>query len=251
MEQIVWFVRHSERLDFYNKYEWMGSPRFKENPYDPPLTKHGKKIAMNAAKAFIDNDIDKIKYIYTSPFSRCVKTAIYIAKCIHKYIDKIIKIRIEYGLREIFYYDYSDFDIDGNKFIGKYKGQLLLDDCLLKNNIIEHYNKYIIYFDLFYDSISKFNNFNFTFNIPVTEQFNRAIHTYNQILKNNDKGLIIVTHGMVLTGLHSIIYKKIMSKEERNLFSGYNYCVSTKVKKSNKLYSILYGPKVPPYVPLE
>ena len=42
-KQILWFVRHSERIDFVDKNQWEQSTRYKENIRDPPITKNGKK----------------------------------------------------------------------------------------------------------------------------------------------------------------------------------------------------------------
>lgn len=75
---MICFIRHSERLDSVDMQKWKKHERYNENEYDPVLSKNGKNIATNQLVKIM-NDKYKgghIDYIYSSPFSRCVETAL-------------------------------------------------------------------------------------------------------------------------------------------------------------------------------
>ena len=87
MTQIVWIARHANRLDFVNP-EWFNTA---ERPYDPPLSEDGFIQAKELGKRL---QLEKISYIFSSPFLRTVQTANEIAY----FLD--LPIKLEAGLSE-------------------------------------------------------------------------------------------------------------------------------------------------------
>ena len=66
-------MRHSERLDFTHPFCWL--LYFGHYWADSPLTINGHKIAKSKGKQMISDKFDP-KYIYTSPYTRTMATAI-------------------------------------------------------------------------------------------------------------------------------------------------------------------------------
>ena len=103
MSKELWVMRHSYKLS-YEPEKWKKHPRFKENPYDEPLTPFGMKLATKAGQMLIKKSKDlkagKIKYIYCSPFTRCIQTAIQVIREIKKELKQELKIIVVYGLGE-------------------------------------------------------------------------------------------------------------------------------------------------------
>ena len=94
----LWLVRHGERIDKIDK-SWIDNNI--NECHDPPLTKKGKWQAKLSGKNIRRDEKQQIKYIYTSPFTRCVETAIEMLKEIRKEPkNKNCLIRIEYGICE-------------------------------------------------------------------------------------------------------------------------------------------------------
>mgnify|MGYP006449016553 CR=1 FL=1 len=87
---MIIYIRHSERLDSKNKLKWKRSKRYKENPEDTPITKEGIKIAEKKTNIILEKMKD-IDYIYSSPLTRCIETALVIKKSIKKKLKKDIK----------------------------------------------------------------------------------------------------------------------------------------------------------------
>jgi broad specificity phosphatase PhoE len=99
----LWILRHSHKLSYLPE-KWGKHPRYKENPFDDPLTPCGLSLAektgvklVRKSKALKDN---KIQYIYCSPFTRCIQTAIQLIKAVKKELGIELKIIILYGLGE-------------------------------------------------------------------------------------------------------------------------------------------------------
>ena len=91
-----WIVRHGERIDKIDK-NWIANN--KNQCHDPPLTKVGKWQAKLSGRNIRRRELNDIKYIYTSPFTRCVETSLEMLKEIRKKYPKCI-IRIELGIVE-------------------------------------------------------------------------------------------------------------------------------------------------------
>ena len=85
----VWIVRHGERIDVVEP-EWLSTA---ERPHDPPLTEYGRQQAA-VTGAHLAARGDRVDFVYTSPFLRCVQTAAAIAK----HLDA--PLRVEPGLCE-------------------------------------------------------------------------------------------------------------------------------------------------------
>jgi len=104
MEKEIWVLRHGHRLDRDNKKKWENSKRFKENKNDTPLSEFGLKKATKSGEELIKKSkaIQKkeIKYIYCSPYTRCIQTAIQIIDVVKKKLNYDIKIIIVYNLGE-------------------------------------------------------------------------------------------------------------------------------------------------------
>eukprot|EP01060_Flectonema_neradi_P012909 TRINITY_DN19697_c0_g1_i1.p1 TRINITY_DN19697_c0_g1~~TRINITY_DN19697_c0_g1_i1.p1 ORF type:complete len:271 (+),score=33.08 TRINITY_DN19697_c0_g1_i1:110-922(+) len=76
-EQIVYIVRHGHRIDDFDPTWSEGTDR----PYDPPLTPEGIETASKVGVEFSElPDDEKPVHVISSPFIRCVQTAVEIAK---------------------------------------------------------------------------------------------------------------------------------------------------------------------------
>lgn len=86
----VWIVRHGERIDSVDK-SWKTTA---ERPHDPPLTPLGIEQAAASGRALRGHRLD---VIFTSPFLRCVQTALAIAEALGPDAPRI---QVEPGLGE-------------------------------------------------------------------------------------------------------------------------------------------------------
>ena len=186
---MTYIIRHSERIDYAFPKYWEKTIRYKQNPKDPYITRHGIDIAKKATlKVLLDMkcyNLNIPKYIYSSPFTRCIETAIIIANTIELYTGKQLLIRVEYGLRE----NYTPTFI--------YKE--LMDSKLLMKNIIKRFSNHIDKFDLNYESICKFEEVQYNSLNPITE-IKRPLDII-QVLHEKKDGLI-VTHGLNILALY-------------------------------------------------
>ena len=94
----VWVVRHGERADVADGEWWITAKR----PHDPPLTPLGLRQARAAGLALVGQRVD---CIYSSPFYRCVQTALGIAEA----LGGGLKVKIEPGLGEMLHHEWFDF----------------------------------------------------------------------------------------------------------------------------------------------
>ena len=221
---MIAFIRHSERLDLVNKNKWKNSKRYKENKYDTPITRNGKKIAEESMNKLLNLGFTNINYLYSSPFSRCIETCLVLKKKIKEELNKDIKIRIEYGLCEI---KFSNIIFNNDKF--KYnKKEKYLDDKLKLENIVKRYGNN---FDLKYKSKYKFEDINFE--KEELSFFNRCINIYKKI--KNLNGVIACTHSKVLFGIYSYLKKQNINWKNYSMVSK-EYCsIVLKEKKKIKL----------------
>lgn len=187
---MTYIVRHSERLDYANESAWQSASRYKQNPKDPPITKRGITIAKDATKKIICDmrDFSKYKFIYTSPMSRCIDTAIVMATTINVVRTKKginpIKIRINYGLREL----------------NPIPLQTILDEEMREGSIIQRYRNHMALFDSIYESDIKFEDVEVSSINPIVEVY-RPLDTMESIV-SEDKYSIICTHGLNIAALH-------------------------------------------------
>jgi hypothetical protein len=183
---MTYIIRHSERLDYYDQNLWIKTDRYKSNPKDPPITKRGIKIASDATIKILEDiqNISEYKYIYCSPFSRCIDTAIVIATTIEILTSHKIIIRIEYSLRELY----------------PLPLQSVMDEELKNDAIFIKYSKHLDIFDLLYKSLIGFNTMKDTTLNPLTEIY-RPLDTIEKI-NLTDKKSIICTHGLNLASMY-------------------------------------------------
>lgn len=149
----IFVIIHSNRKDKdkNEKEEWIKSNRRKINPKDSPLSLFGIENCKNIANNLMKHtDIEKIKYFYSSPISRCVETAISIINYIFDKTNHKILLRIGYGLT-----DYEEpqpyietFSFTGNKIstepIKPPSGwKTLIDKELYPNKLKKKYHKYL------------------------------------------------------------------------------------------------------------
>ncbi|XP_062519314.1 ubiquitin-associated and SH3 domain-containing protein A-like [Corticium candelabrum] len=74
--QTIYIVRHGERLDFVDRLWRRSNP---ERSYDPPLTDKGLLQAKAVGQEIKSKTLD-IKHVISSPFSRCLQTAMCISE---------------------------------------------------------------------------------------------------------------------------------------------------------------------------
>jgi broad specificity phosphatase PhoE len=221
---MIAYIRHSERLDHVDKKKWKNSKRYSENKYDTPITRNGIKIAKKSINKLLKLGYNKINYLYSSPFSRCIETCLVLKKEIKDKLNKDIKIRIEYGLCEI---KFNNIIFKNNKF--KYnKIEKYLDDELKLENIIKRYGNN---FDLKYKSKYKFEDI--SFEKEELSFFNRSINIYKKIKKLN--GVIVCTHSKILLAIYSYLKKKNINWKNYSMVAK-DYCsIVLKDKKKIKL----------------
>lgn len=78
-EQVFVVMRHSERLDFTDMAKWLEDPASELFPNDCPITEYGEQLAVEEALAIsrlVTERGTHIDIIVTSPFHRCVATAV-------------------------------------------------------------------------------------------------------------------------------------------------------------------------------
>jgi len=217
---MIILIRHSERLDRTDPIKWKKSNRFKENMYDTPITLNGINIAKKAINKLFNSNFDKIDYIYCSPLTRCIETALIIKKEIYNKINKDIKLRIEYGLVENNFNEPIIFDKESDEFIyNSNSNKKYLDSKLEIDNLIM---KYIDEIDITYTSIVKFDQVNFDRN--EVNFINRSIDIFKKIkdLHQPNDNILICTHGGVIFGIYS--YLKQIYDTSNNEKVALDYC---------------------------
>lgn len=78
-EQLLVVMRHSERLDFADEEAWFQHPDSRIYPMDPPITSRGKSLAKVQGRMLaeiLENAGTAVDVIITSPYIRCVQTAV-------------------------------------------------------------------------------------------------------------------------------------------------------------------------------
>lgn len=228
---MIHFIRHSEKLDFVDKNAWEKSERFKENPYDEPLSPNGIKMAQTYLRnVFVTPK--KFSFIYSSPLTRCVETSLCFQKYILKKFNTLVPIRIEYGLSEIGHnmtnMNFFRYKNDKIFLINK---QLPIDKQLNQKSIYYKYGKKN--FDMTYDSIISKETIN-TNKLEI-QQFNTCLKLFKKLIKilNNDTTTILCTSGRVMLLLMSFIKKKLDFDLLRNYFG---WCVDISVNIKNNRF---------------
>jgi len=235
-----WIIRHSERIDI-NKKKWESHKRFKENEYDVPITEKGKKIARSAANEIYDNDddIENITYIYSSPFTRCIETALEIQTQLEKKIKRLVPIRVEYGIVESNYHRYIKLlhnfrkFKNGNVIVDFKKKDIIYTDNKLKveNLILKHKNK----LDKSYKSFTKFSQIKYL-DTDINEGWSKRMNAFKHIWNLEGKNTyIIVSHGLAIKdGICAILNK--FNIKELDVFGWETWCILTGFKNNKMVY---------------
>jgi broad specificity phosphatase PhoE len=240
---MIWLLRHSERFAF-DEDTWTKSKRYKINKYDTPLKKEtGEKIVINATNKIINNDknIDQIDYIYCSPMTRTIQTAIFVQKQIKKKTGRFIPIRIEYGLKEmhvLLAFQNMQYNSKTNKYSFKLnkKETVVLDSTLNKVNLNKKYKKYIDnkYKSLYSYQDTKYCDFNYL------DGANRVLKTIKYIdNKQKNKNYIVVSHCISMINMIPYFTKRISSPELQEKIYGKNWCSLLGINKNKIVYSPL------------
>lgn len=89
-------MRHGERLDAVDPVGWYRSPAGQEYPFDCPLSSRGRMQVGNAARELAQRSSAAFSYVVTSPFIRCVETAVEVCRALK------LPICIDMQLGEVF-----------------------------------------------------------------------------------------------------------------------------------------------------
>jgi broad specificity phosphatase PhoE len=237
MVNYVLIGRHGERVDFQNptvytlkqmksiQNEWLNSKRYKENPYDPAITKFGK----DSSKKLVTHIHNKFKFpekivLYSSPFTRCIMTAGGIQQQLKKY-GYTVPIRVEYGLSEaitlpelVIYnekldtFEYKQIN-DTTLLYGKGKNNdENLDEKMKLHNIFKRFPEYI--FDKKYIPIMSYQK---SMIQTFPDYANRLMKVSNQIISENpDTFVIMIGHADLVRFGHNYYISKHLNEEDYN-----------------------------------
>lgn len=195
---MIYLLRHAERIDMSKNQKekeiWDKSLRYRTNFYDVPLSINGIIQAYNGiAKIIPKNFNGEIEFIYCSPFTRCIQTALQFQKYIYDNFNVIVLVRIEYGLalhifkeNEMFLTN-TNIKLVGDKFVVT-KMFDFIDKYLDKEKIYKRYG--IKRFDTNYKSIMTREQINSE--QTYTHALNTRIMTIKQISKMSDKSKITI-----------------------------------------------------------
>jgi len=239
MVNYVLIGRHGERVDFQNptvytlkqmkniQNGWLNSKRYKENPYDPAITKFGKESSRKLVthlhnKNFLE-DINKI-VLYSSPFTRCIMTAGGIQQQLKKY-GYTVPIRVEYGLSEaitlpelVIYnkendtFEYKQIN-DTSLLYGRGKNNdINLDEKMTLENIYKRFPEYT--FDESYIPLMPYEP-SIIQNFP--DYANRLIRVTNEIIKRNpDTFVIMIGHADLVRFSYDYYISNHLNEEDYN-----------------------------------
>lgn len=218
---MIYLLRHAERIDqskdIKEKEAWNKSIRCKNNLYDIPLSLFGVNQAyLNIGKVLkgYKGDFD---YIYTSPLTRCVQSALQFQKYINDKFNKLILIRLEYGLsvhlfkeNEMFWMG-SNIKLINDKFVVT-KIFEFVDKYLEKQKIYKRYG--VKRFDTSYNSLYTREQINQE--QTYTDAIATRINTIKQISKNADRSklTIICAHCETCHLIHNYTNKKWLSTSD-------------------------------------
>ena len=213
---MIYLLRHAERIDqskdTKEKDFWNKSTRCKTNLYDIPLSINGIEQAYNEISKIIPKNYKgDFDYIYCSPLTRCIQTALQFQKYILDKYKKIILVRIEYGLSlHMFkenetYWLGSNIKLVGDKFVVT-KMFDFIDKYLDKDKVYKRYG--VKRFDTNYISFLSREQINSE--QTYTEAINSRIATIKHIVKltNKSKITIICAHCETCHLIYNYINRK-------------------------------------------
>ena len=136
---MIYLLRHAERIDQSKepkeKESWLKSLRYKTNLYDIPLSLNGITQAYNNIGKILKNFKGEFDYIYCSPMTRCIQSALQFQKYILDKFNQMILVRIEYGLSIHLFKENEIFWLGSNI--------KLIDDKFVVTKIFEFVDKYL------------------------------------------------------------------------------------------------------------
>ena len=226
----IYLVRHGFRYDQTENNTWNSSERFIENPLDTPLAEEGKK----EIQKLLPHIDDKIDFIYSSPMTRCIETALEIQKKLN------VPIRIENGLTEPWTHPFRSELKDG-KFIRLKKNFLSEDERKYFTSIDKELylksllKKYPGNIDADYKSLFKHTQ------VPLTEhewEFgNRIIKVIEHVRPFHENLLFVGHRGLMAMGTPYISG----DKTEHDFFGGGPKYTGMMVKFNGELS--MFNPK--------
>lgn len=215
---MIYLLRHAERIDQSKdpkeKESWNKSLRYKTNLYDIPLSLYGITQAYNNIGKILKNFKGDFDYIYCSPMTRCVQSALQFQKYILDKFNKMVLVRVEYGLavhlfkeNEVFWLA-SNIKFQNDKFIVT-KIFEFVDKYLDRDKIYKRYG--IKRFDINYKSIMTREQINSE--QTYTDSITSRINTIKQIASMVDKSklTIICAHCETCHLVYNYINKKWIS----------------------------------------
>ena len=194
---MIYLLRHAERIDqskdLKEKESWNKSLRYKNNLYDIPLSLNGINQAYNNIGKILKNFKGDFDYIYCSPMTRCVQSALQFQKYIFDNFKKMILIRVEYGLavhlfkeNEMFWLG-SNIKLQNDKFVVT-KIFEFIDKYLERDKIYKRYgNKR---FDISYKGIMTREQINLE--QTYTDSISSRIDTMKKIALMVDKSKLTI-----------------------------------------------------------
>lgn len=237
---MIYLLRHAERMDqskdIKEKEAWNNSLRCKNNPYDIPLSLNGITQAYTGIGKVLKGFQGDFDYIYCSPMTRCVQSALQFQKYIFEKYNKLVLVRIEFGLAVHLFKEYEMFWLGTNI---KFK-----DDKFIVTKMFEFVDKYLdrikIYkrygvkrFDVGYKEIVSREQINL--DQTYTDSIATRINTIKQIglITDKSKLTIICAHCETCHLVYNWINKKWLSTKES---PKYGYVGGLKLGlKSNKM----------------
>lgn len=219
---MIYLLRHAERIDqskdLKEKNYWANSSRCKTNLYDIPLSNYGISQAYNGiGKILGKNFKGEFDYIYCSPLTRCVQTALQFQKYIQDKFNIIVLVRVEYGLalhmfkeNEMFWLG-SNIKLLGEKFVVA-KMFEFVDKYLDRDKIYKRFGAKR--FDIGYKGIYTREQINAE--QTYTEAINSRINTIRLVAKNADKSKItlICAHCETCHLIYNYINRKWLSVKD-------------------------------------
>ncbi len=218
---MIYLLRHAERMDQSKNTEekdaWFKSLRCKNNPYDIPLSLNGISQAYSGLNKILKGFQGNFDYIYCSPMTRCVQTALQFQKYIYDKFKKLVLIRVEFGLAVHLFKEYEMFWLGINI---KFK-----DDKFIVTKLFEFVDKYLdrekIYkrygirrFDIGYKGIISREQINQ--DQTYTESIGTRIDTIKKIAQSVDKSklTIICAHCETCHLIYNWVNKKWLSTKD-------------------------------------
>ena len=218
---MIYLLRHAERIDqskdLKEKESWNKSLRYKNNLYDMPLSLAGISQAYLNIGKILKNFKGEFDFIYCSPMTRCIQSALQFQKYILDKFNVMVLVRVEYGLAVHLFKENEMFWLGSNI--------KLIHDKFIVTKIFEFVDKYLdidkIYkrygakrFDINYKTFMTREQINSE--QTYTDSVSSRINTMKQIAKLIDKSklTIICAHCETCHLIYNYINKKWTSTKD-------------------------------------